>query len=328
MRRLLLLALASFVLLIGCADVHGLGDDGGAPADGSACGSFPGFYCVSACGSDAFFMPVCSGGSWACPPSAPVREDTCPPGCTGAPTENCTCVGTTWVCEDPICPTDVNPWEPTDPANACRVEGATCTNGGDACGAGVFCTCESGRWSCAVAEPDPACWCGREPTAGSPCNGTAPTCGQCCPTAEGPNWAPLDCVDGTWQPLACPEVVCPPVYEVCPADPVSAIGRECPIEGQSCGNPCCGTATECTGGRWVPGPEADCLCRPGIACGEGECNPSQYCRSRCGPDDGIEHHCVALPLDCAACDCLPLTDAEICEMVDGHPTVRMAGFCG
>ncbi|MCB9596898.1 MAG: hypothetical protein H6719_29515 [Sandaracinaceae bacterium] len=324
-----ILLVASGLTLLGCADIHGVEGDGGLSTDGSTCGSPP-FQCTQFCGSDFFVYPECSGGTWSCPPSAPVNASSCPPGCVGGvpPGSGCVCMGTTWVCESPICPDDVDPFDPTAPANACRVEGATCSNGGDACGPGLFCTCESGRWSCGVAEPDPACWCGREPTAGGPCDGSAPTCGQCCPTADGPNWPAMECVDGAWQPAACPEIVCPPIEEVCPADTRSALGLACPIDGQGCGNACCGTAIDCVGGIWQPGPEADCLCRPEPACGAGECRPSQYCRSRCGPDDGLEHQCVTLPFDCAACDCLTLTDSQTCEMIDGRPFVSEAGFCG
>lgn len=316
-------------LIAGCTEAHGVDDDAGASSDGGGCGvAPPPFACVSACGSDAFWPPVCVDGAWQCPPSAPLDPSECPPGCVGATPPGCVCEGTRFVCEDPICPAGINPWDPMDPAGVCRVEGATCTGGStDPCGSGLFCTCTAGRWSCAVAEPDPACWCGREPEIGGRCNGDVPTCGQCCPTAEGPNWPAVECVDGTWQPAACPEIVCPPVYEVCPVDTASALGLACPIEGQSCGDPCCGTAIVCGEGRWQPGPDADCACRMGEPCGEGECRDGQYCRESCGPADGIEHHCVALPEDCARCGCLPLEPWQTCAMVDGRPRVGVMG-CG
>jgi len=228
-----------------------------------------------------------------------------------------------------MCPSGINPWDPSDAGNACLFEGATCTGGaGDSCGAGLSCRCTSNRWVCAVAEPDPVCWCGREPREGDDCNGDAATCGQCCPTADGPNWPAMECVDGSWRYAACPDIECPPVYEECPVDTASEIGRTCTIDRQLCGNPCCSTAITCNEGRWEAGPFAACACEPAHPCGDGTCTSRQYCRQRCGPADGLQHHCVAAPEGCDTCACLPLDDSQVCEMVDGRPMVRMAGFCG
>ncbi|MBX3276120.1 MAG: hypothetical protein KF729_38060 [Sandaracinaceae bacterium] len=314
--------------LVACAETHRMDADGGPFADAGPCGlAPPPFGCVTACGSDGLVPPVCLGGVWQCG-AGTIDPTTCAPGCPGPARPNCVCVGSSWRCEEPICPDGINPWDPMDPASVCRVEGATCTGGStDSCGPGLFCTCTSGRWDCAVAHPDPACWCEREPSVGSRCNGSVPTCGQCCPTADGPNWPALECVDGVWQPAACPEIVCPPVYEECPVVTGAAVGRACPIEGQSCGDACCGTAIFCDAGRWNRGPEADCACHPGVRCGAGECRAGQYCREQCGPDDGIEHRCVALPADCTSCACLPLEPWQRCEMVGGVPHVQPTG-CG
>ena len=80
----------------------------------------------------------------------------------------------------------------------------------------------------------------------------------------------------------------------------------------------------------MPGPEADCLCDPSrsFACGAGSCTGQVACTSRCGPDDGIEHLCVPLPLDCASCDCTPLAPGQTCEVRDGRVFVSDGGFCG
>jgi len=333
MTRLIPLLLAlPLVLAAGCADMHGRGDgdDAGIPTDGSTCGGLASFQCTQFCGSDSFTNAMCDGSGWVCPPGHPVDARTCPPGCVGgAPAGgNCECQGTTWVCEPEECPSGLNPWSPDDPANACRVEGAECNAGtGSACGAGMWCTCESGRWSCAVAEPDPVCWCGREPEIGDPCNGSEPTCGQCCPTADGPNWPAMECVDGAWQPAACPEIVCPPVEESCPADTSAVRGDFCGIDGQSCGDPCCGSAIVCEDGIWRRGPDADCICEDPQPCGSGGCPAPQYCHQSCGPDDGIIDRCVPLLTDCASCECLEIESWERCEMVDGRPHVQPVG-CG
>ncbi|MCB9596111.1 MAG: hypothetical protein H6719_25540 [Sandaracinaceae bacterium] len=317
------------LLLTGCAEMHGRGDDGGTPSDAAGCGVAPGFYCLSACGSDAGAIPMCVGDTWSCPPSAPVDSRTCPPGCTGAPPPGCVCSGTSWVCDDPVCPPDINPWDPADLASVCHVEGSTCSRGGpDQCGSALFCTCESGRYNCAVAEPDPVCWCGREPSVGDRCVEEGTSCGQCCPTADGPNWPAMECVDGHWAPAACPELVCPPIVEECPVDTSSVVGGACGIETQVCGNPCCDGAITCSGGVWVPGPFAACACEPSFECGPGTCTAYQACRSRCGPDDGIENHCVPMPDGCRDCSCVPVPDGYTCTMVDGHPHLSDGLGCG
>lgn len=315
------------VVLAGCTDSHGRPDDAGSWTDGDICRGSSSMFCVTACGSDAGLAPVCTGGEWTCPPGTRDAA-SCPPGCVGASPPGCVCVDTRWVCEAPRCPDGINPWDPSDPLSVCRVEGATCTGGDDPCGSGLFCRCESGRWNCAVAEPDPVCWCGREPSAGDRCSEEGSLCGQCCPTPDGPNWPAMECVGGRWTGAACPEVVCPPVTPECPVDTAAVIGRACGFELQACGNACCGTAITCIGGVWQQGPDAACLCEPSPPCGSGTCTRQQSCTSRCGPADGIELRCIALPDDCYDCGCVPLFAHQSCEMIDGHVFISDGGFCG
>jgi len=138
----------------------------------------------------------------------------------------------------------------------------------------------------------------------------------------------MECVGGHWTTAACPEIVCPPVTPECPVDTAASIGSPCGFDGQVCGNACCGSAITCTGGVWQPGPDAACACEPGFECGWGSCTSGQLCDSRCGPDDGIDFHCIALPEGCADCGCIPLAERQSCEMIDGHPHVSDGGFCG
>jgi len=299
------------------------------PGDGGRCTGSSSLICVSDCGSDFGAPAICSGTSWVCPPGT-VDIFTCPPSCWGPPPAGCTCDGTEWVCPPTMCPPDVNPWNPDHPGNACSPEGATCNGGSsDECGGGLWCTCESGRWNCAVGEPDPVCWCGREPSEGDRCNDDGMTCGECCPTAGGTGWPAMQCVEGHWTSAACPEIVCPAVAVACPVDTSTVLGRPCAIEEASCGDQCCSNAIVCQGGGWVEGIDADCLTCNSYACGGGLCSDDQYCNSYCGPDDGIDYDCQPLPpTDCHECGCLDLPPGHTCTMIDGHPHVRELGFCG
>lgn len=250
-------------------------------------------------------------------------------GCAGPrPGDTCACVGGEWRCERMACPPDLNPWDPRDPRGACGVEGAECSSGGpDACGSAMFCTCTRGRWSCAVAEPDPVCWCGREPSEGDRCSEEGATCGECCPTPGGTGWAPMQCVGGHWTAAGCPAIVCPPVEASrCPADTAAALGDPCAPEGASCGHACCDDAIVCEGGAWRPGPVADCAYCPAFECGDGACHGAQLCHHGCGPDDGPVFTCDPLPDDCESCDCVPLWGTQRCETIDGHPHVY--DLCG
>jgi|JI10StandDraft_1071094.scaffolds.fasta_scaffold180026_1 hypothetical protein len=327
MRSLALLLVLAPLVLSGCADSHNrFGDAGG---DGGLCGPPSSLFCVSACGSDAGYPAVCTGGSWACPPGT--RDiTTCPPGCVGAPPmPGCVCRGTSWSCEGGVCPAGLNPWDPSDPLRRCTVEGATCSSGtGDACGGGLFCTCHSGLYDCAVAEPDPVCWCGRQPSEGDRCNEEGASCGECCPTPGGTGWPAMQCVEGHWTSAPCPAIECP-VFEIeCPVDTSTLLGRSCGAEGVTCGDSCCSSAVSCTGGTWVRGPEADCALCSEYACGEGHCRWDQACGSRCGPDDGIQFYCAPLNEGCSDCSCLILDASQRCEMIDGHPHISELGFCG
>lgn len=226
---------------------------------------------------------------------------------------------------------DLDPWNPMDPRNACSVEGATCNSGsGDACGAAMFCTCTRGAWNCAVAEPDPVCWCGRQPAEGDRCAEEGASCGECCPTPGGTGWPAMQCVSGHWETSPCPAVECPMVEPIleCPVDTSTLLGRACAEEGAYCGDSCCSSSVECRAGLWVRGPEADCESCNEYACGEGACREDQYCGSRCGPADGIAFYCAPLGFDCHDCSCLVLDASQRCEMIDGHPHVSQLGFCG
>jgi hypothetical protein len=228
------------------------------------------------------------------------------------------------------CPPGINPWNPSDPASACSPEGATCTSGsGDACGSFMSCTCEMGHWSCAVAEADPVCWCGRQPSEGDRCNTEGMSCGECCPTPGGTGWPAMQCMAGHWTAAACPAVVCPPIETPeCPANTRPLIGTACTSEGQFCGDACCSDPITCTAGVWQMGPEADCFACLEYPCGDGACRTDQTCVSRCGPADGIEYVCAARDASCNDCSCIPITSAQRCEMIDGHPHVSETGFCG
>ncbi len=326
MRSSTLFLLCSLAWL-GCSESHGRFVDSGVVDDGGECGPSPALFCVSDCGSDAGYAPICSGGAWVCPPGT--RDaSTCPPTCWGPPPPGCECVGTEWVCETGTCPPDLNPWDPRDPHNACAAEGAECTSGGtDPCGGGMWCECRGGLWECAVAEPDPVCWCGRQPSEGDRCSEEGAMCGECCPTPGG--WPAMVCEGGHWTPALCPDVECAPVPAVsCPANTSSVIGHACDVEGASCGDPCCDDAIVCRGGRWEPGPVADCVWCPAWTCGDGACHSNEYCHRSCGPTDGIVYTCEPTPESCSSCDCIPLWGTQRCEMVDGHPHVIDLGFCG
>lgn len=228
-----------------------------------------------------------------------------------------------------MCPTDFNPWDPTDPRSACSTEGATCTSGsGDSCGSFMSCTCTSGHWNCAIAEADPVCWCGRQPSEGDRCNEEGMSCGECCPTPGGTGWPAMQCVGGHWTAAACPATLCPVIVPECPAETRVLVGSACAFEGQQCGDPCCSSSISCQGGTWQIGPEADCFACLEYACGGGACRTDQTCTARCGPADGIDYTCVDRDPACGDCSCIPLTSTERCEMIDGHPHVSEIGFCG
>ncbi len=222
------------------------------------------------------------------------------------------------------CPDGINPWDPSDPGNACSPEGRHCENVGGECGGGMFCDCEAGRWLCAVAEPDPACFCGRVPTAGGACSvGEGEVCGECCPEVGG--WEPLVCEGGRWTPGVCPDVECevvPEVPEVCSTNTSRDIGQRCSWEGQTCGDPCCDDEIECRDGFWRHLP-SEILCYACIefACGDGHCHDGQYCKSSPGPDDGGIFQCASLTEGCNDCGCIPIPEGYECEMVDGRPHV-------
>ncbi len=324
MRSLRSLALLVPLLLAGCPDSHGR-DDAGPHGDGGPCSGSSGLICVASCGGDAGLPPICSGGAWVCPPGT-VDIHSCPPTCWGPPPPGCTCRGTEWVCPPRECPADINPWDPDHPGNACTTEGATCRNGGDSpCGGFMSCTCEGGRWTCLVAEPDPVCWCGREPSEGDACSEEGAVCGECCPAPGG--WAAMACHDGAWTTATCPEIVCP-VDVSCPVETSTLLGRSCSVDGAACGDPCCSNAVRCEGGTWVHGPDADCITCNSHECGGGLCNEHQYCNAFCGPADGIDYDCQPLPDGCSDCSCLDLPPSHTCSMIDGHPHVRELGFCG
>jgi hypothetical protein len=229
-----------------------------------------------------------------------------------------------------MCPPGIDPWNPESPGNVCSGEGTMCTSGGtDSCGSALFCECRSGRWNCLFAEPDPVCWCGRQPTEGDRCSEEGASCGECCPTPGGTGWPAMTCEGGHWTSAACPDIDCAPIGGTCPADPASLVGTACEIEGQSCDHACCSGAVTCEDGTWVRGPIAACIWCPQYPCGSGACNiDTQYCHQTCGPDDGTVHVCEPAPAGCTSCDCIPLWGTQTCEMVDGHPVVRDLGFCG
>ena len=321
------------LFLLGCAQVHGPGVDGGrgdgGTGDGGVCGFGADFYCADSCESDALVTPECVDGEWRCRAGLTDLR-TCPPGCRGgSPGPGCVCVAGGWECSR-SCPDGINPWDPEDPASRCAPDGQTCTSGGpDACSSALSCSCEGGRWRCAIAEPDPVCWCGREPSDGDRCTEEGSRCGQCCPTGVGPtSWRAMDCVDGHWQPGLCDDGPCPSVVGECPVQTDRVIGTACTVETQICGNPCCGTAIECVGGVWRRGPEAGCACEPQPGCGPGSCTTGQYCRERCGPDDGPEYHCVDLADGCRDCSCTPVPVGFTCTVVGGRPFVSDGLMCG
>ncbi len=231
-----------------------------------------------------------------------------------------------------ICPDGIDPWNPMSPGSRCTTEGERCSSGGGSvCGAGMFCECRSGSWSCAVAEPDPACYCGREPEPGSPCNVEGDSCGACCPMPGENAWAPLTCSGGRWEPLGCPPIECPGDPAPCPADRPAAVGQPCDGSSRICGNPCCGEAITCSpDGVWVSGPDAACACAPdsSFACGPGSCTSDRACVSFCGPTDGVEHRCDALPEGCSSCACAVVSPGQVCEERDGRVFLSVAGFCG
>ena len=324
----LLIVLAVPLAAAGCADTHGLDVDSG-PAGDAGCGGGSPLICVSSCGGDAGLSPICTATGWACPPGT--RDlSTCPPTCHGPPPSSaCVCRGTSWSCPSAACPTDFNPWDPTDPRSACSPEGSTCSSGGtDPCSSAMSCTCTSGHWNCAIAEADPVCWCGRQPSEGDRCVEEGASCGECCPTPGGTGWPAMQCAGGHWTAAACPPVVCPPLpAPECPAQALTLLGLACSVEGAQCGDPCCSDSTSCHGGVWIRGPEADCALCSEYACGPGLGRADQTCTSRCGPADGIEFVCAPRDPGCSDCSCVPVGPSQRCEMIDGHPNVVDVGFC-
>jgi hypothetical protein len=229
------------------------------------------------------------------------------------------------------CPPGINPWDPTSPGSVCSPNGATCTSGGtDSCSSFMSCTCESGHWNCLVAEADPVCWCGRQPSAGDRCNSEGMACGECCPTPGGTGWPAMSCVGGHWEPAPCPAIECPvfPTESECPANTHEQIGRSCSAEGASCGDACCDSAIVCEGGTWHAGPVADCFACTSYACGDGACPSNQTCIARCGPADGVDYFCAPREPGCNDCSCIPVEPGQQCEMIDGHPHLSSTGFCG
>lgn len=314
--------------LAGCSTSHTTDTD---TDGGASCDAGPPLACVASCGSDVVTYGECVMGMRVCP-SGTVDIRTCEPRCVGAPpSSTCRCEGTTWVCDD-ACPPGINPWDPTSPGSACEPEGRHCQSGGtDECSSFLSCDCEGGHWECLFAEPDPSCWCGRQPDEGSRCNEEGATCGECCPTPGGTGWPAMTCEDGHWQPAGCPEIECPPVVAECPVDRAAALGTLCAIEGTVCGNACCGRGFMCSGGRWIEGPDVDCIVCDESAtyeCGPGTCERGQACTSQCGPDDGIVYSCTQLDPSCGeSCDCAPARGLE-CRESDGHVYLSDGGFCG
>lgn len=172
---------------------------------------------------------------------------------------------------------------------------------------------------------DPLCICESEPSAGDSCSGEVRNCGTCCPTLHGPNLPAISCVGGTWRPQECEEL-CPALLLECPVDVAPLFGTACVHERQTCGDPCCGTV--CRGGVWGETDFGDCACTPGPTCGSGSCNLDQSCHSSCGPDDGLEFRCVALPAGCSTCECVPLMAGETCDVVDGQVRIAANETCG
>ena len=313
------------VSLIACANSHATENDlpdasppdvpgadvradvfGGTDAGPSLCNDDgPRPDCVAQCGgADGFIAAICVGTEWVCPPGA---------------FDSAFCTGP--------CPEGIEPRNPDAPGSACSFEGATCSEGTQ-CGSALFCTCEAGSWNCAIAEPDPACWCERAPTAGEPCLlEPGVQCGTCCPTLAGPNWPSMSCQDGVWEHTPCPDVECPELLLECPVEVSGLLGTRCAHEDQSCGEPCCGSV-QCRGGVWQPGPALGCACEASPTCGEGRCTRRESCQSRCGPDDGVEFLCVALPAGCENCACMPLGVGQRCEMIDGQVRIFGDEFCG
>lgn len=78
-------------------------------ADAEACPQPAGFECVQSCNTDVSFPPVCEGGAWTCPDSAPINLEECGPICAGFPETCCDaagvpveaqmCVQGLWVCD-------------------------------------------------------------------------------------------------------------------------------------------------------------------------------------------------------------------------------------
>lgn len=231
-------------------------------------------------------------------------------------------------------------WNATTP---CSTVGLNCSDGSTSvCGSAYSCTCEaSGFWSCYIAEPDPACWCGRYPDVGTDCNTEGQECrnGSVCDDAS----PPLVCRDRHWQVN---EATSCNVHE-CPAEGWEAAGTACSVGGEMCDQAICCEYTnsegtripesflECNGGYWINQPIAvDCVPEvvacDGFPCGRGFCGSDAACVARCGPSGGAVYSCVSIEeteLSCAALvEALELPP-EYCSVDEAGHIYFNAAFC-
>ncbi|MBK8168802.1 MAG: hypothetical protein IPK60_00480 [Sandaracinaceae bacterium] len=239
------------------------------------------------------------------------------------------------------CPPNLPVYTSTD---VCEHEGQVCSQGGTStCGSFYSCACREGHWACLVAEPDPACWCGRYPSVGSDCN----TEGQEClaPSACDPSQPNLICNERHWVVDRLNNELCAPPA-VCPVDGTAALGTSCMDEGHTCfQGECCEFATDgphrpiavqCSGGQWVP-LGVDCVPDPEqpscdeFVCGDGLCFGEQVCWTLCGPDDGVVARCIDNS-EHLSCESLAarLGDSGAACSTDssGHMSINSAMFCG
>lgn len=204
-------------------------------------------------------------------------------------------------------------WNATTP---CSDVGLTCSSGGTStCGSFYSCECEStGFWSCAIAEPDPACWCGRYPSVDSECvtEGQQCTNGSSCDESH----PALVCHSRRWTVDAAASCG----LRECPANVAEAIGTPCDVGGVTCNQALCCTYASpgstvrsasilCSGSTWIEQAIAvDCIPEmsvcDGFACGSGFCRPDQACVQRCGPTDGVNFSCVSIDGVAPSCDAL------------------------
>lgn len=240
------------------------------------------------------------------------------------------------------CPSDLPVWNGN---TSCEHEGQNCSAGSPSvCGSAYSCNCHLGFWTCAIAEPDPACWCGRYPSLGSECNTEEQECPS--PASCDPSRPNLVCQSGHW--IADPlnnELCAPPT--VCPADADLVLGDPCATEGTLCSRTlCCELPTVpghelshaslvCDGGVWVDARiEADCI--PEIPmcnvflCGTGFCMTDEICVQSCGPADGPQFDCYRVsPLDCGGLwGSLGRPPASCTTDSEGHLRAVIESFCG